>query len=461
MKKNKMQLLSCLLALTMLSGCAAHQTQPEATSINQAMLIEMSAQEQESYSFPEKFTGDWTAQEGKLTIHADAEVVAEQGLVLPTATVEPREFTQEDVDTLLRVFLKGEPLRGFVLTKQECQDSIDYVNSPQWHADPDAPEQTPEQLEQRRKDIIAYYVEQMKTAPEEKPIVRCFGDSGDSKEVSGTAKVDGVEYEVSIKNDVGNFWTRAEIIRHDFKYWDKQDWGGVSKEDAISQGNALMRELGFDAYVLDDAQQQPHSGEWQLAYVPTVNGIRLSSVREDRVESHAGNAYNSFQYSTYHCSEETNPDSVSWPMDSIFISVGGDGILSFTWFSPSTEPIVKETQTALMSFDEIASIADTMLPIVILGPKETSLVDLDRINGFETRMDVEITKVSLTLMRIRDKGSLQGTIVPVWDFWGTWDWYEPGDGASDTMRQGANYTTQPMLTLNAIDGSVVSRQLGY
>ncbi|MGN0250583.1 MAG: hypothetical protein ACI4EH_04340 [Oliverpabstia sp.] len=49
MKKNKMQMLSCLLALTMLSGCSAHQTQPEATSINQAMLIEKSAQEQESY----------------------------------------------------------------------------------------------------------------------------------------------------------------------------------------------------------------------------------------------------------------------------------------------------------------------------------------------------------------------------------------------------------------------------
>ena len=64
-------------------------------------------------------------------------------------------------------------------------------------------------------------------------------------------------------------------------------------------------------------------------------------------------------------------------------------------------------------------------------------------------------------LRIRDKGSLQGTIVPVWDFWGTWDWYEPGDGASDTMRKGASYTTQPMLTLNAIDGNVVNRQLGY
>ena len=102
-----------------------------------------------------------------------------------------------------------------------------------------------------------------------------------------------------------------------------------------------------------------------------------------------------------------------------------------------------------------------MLPVVVVGPKETSLVEVDRINGDDTHMDVEITKVSLTLMRIRDKGSLQGTIVPVWDFWGTSDLYFLLYCASDTMRKGANYTTQPMLTLNAIDGSVVSRQLGY
>lgn len=460
MKKSKMQMLSCLLAITMLSGCAGPQTQSEATSINQAMLIEKSAQEQESYSFPEKFTGDWTAQEGKLTIHADAQVVAEQGVVLPTATVEPREFTQEDVDNLLRVFLKGEPLYSYVQTKQELQDWLDYINSPEWQSDPAKPN-SPEQLEKRRKELNDWYNAEIAKAPDEKPIVHGFSDSGEPNEVSGFATVDGVKYDVNIRNEVGEFWTKANIIRHDFKYWDKQDWGGASKEDAISQGNALMQELGFDAYVLDDAQQQPHSGEWQLVYVPTVNSIRLSSVREDRVESHEGNAYHSFQYSTYHCSEETNRDFVSWPMDIIFISVGGDGILSFTWFSPSTEPVVKESQTALMSFDEIASIANTMLPIVILGPKETSLVDLDRINGFDTHMDVEITKVSLTLMRIRDKGSLQGTIVPVWDFWGTWDWYEPGEDAAESMKKGANYTTQPMLTLNAIDGNVVNRQLGY
>ena len=75
MKKKTLRIVTFILALAMLSGCSKNQEQTEPTSINQAMLIEKSAQEQESYSFPEKFTGDWTAQEGKLTIHADAQVV--------------------------------------------------------------------------------------------------------------------------------------------------------------------------------------------------------------------------------------------------------------------------------------------------------------------------------------------------------------------------------------------------
>lgn len=455
MKKKMISALSGILTLTMLSGCGATQPQTEPTTVNQAILIEKSSQPQKNYTLPERFTGDWTSQEGKLTIHADAPVVAEQGVILPTATVEPREFTQEDVDKLLGVFLKGEPLYGFAQTKQELQDWIDYINSPEWKPDPDTPGQTPEQLEQRRKDIIAYHSKLMETAPEEKPIVHGFHDSGDPKEVSGSAVVDGAEYEVSIRNQVGQPWTRASITRHRPKYM-----GGISKEEAIVQADALMQTLGLDTMQLDDAHQQ-NTGAWQLCYMPTVNGVCLSSIRQDVVEINGEEEYSHFQYFTYQASAENDPDPVFWPMEAVWITVDKGGILSFTWDSPSSEITVKEEQTALLPFEQIVSIADTILPVVIVGPKSRPLVEVDRINGFDTKMDVEITKVSLTLMRIRDKGSLQGTIVPVWDFWGTWDWYDAEANAYGYNEKGMNYTTEPMLTLNAIDGSVVSREFGY
>ena len=468
MKKKTMRMLSTALAVTMLSGCGAAQTNtPAETSVNQAMLLEKSAQPQESaYTFPEKFTGDWTGQEGKLTIHADAQVVAELGTALPTATVEPREFTQEDVDNLLKVFLKGEPLYSHVQTKEELQEHLDYINSPDWTSDPEKPSD-PASLEARRKELNDWYTAEIAKAPEEKPVIHGFYDSDEPNEVSGTATVDGIKWCVSIWNNLGDFFTNASIIREDYKYRDYDiPLPEASKEEAVAQGNALMQELGFDNFALVDAQQwSPQlprdNGIWRLYYAPTVNGFPIAGARQDITQTHDGTVYQDCQYWYYAASEETNPDTVAWQLENIYLDVGKDGILSFDWTAPSSQPVVQQAQSTLLPFEEIAAIADTMLPEVIVGPKETPLTQLDQYNGFDTRMDVDITKVSLSLMRIRDKGSLQGTIVPVWDFWGTSDWYDAEPNAYGYQEKGMNYEFQPMLTLNAVDGTVVNRQLGY
>lgn len=468
MKKKTMRMLSAALAVTLLSGCGAAQTNtPAETSVNQAMLLEKSAQPQESaYTFPEKFTGDWTGQEGKLTIHADAQVVAELGTALPTATVEPREFNQEDVDNLLKVFLKGEPLYSHVQTKQELQEHLDYINSPDWTSDPGKPSD-PASLEARRKELNAWYTAEIAKAPEEKPILHGFSDSDDPKRIGGTATVDGIKWEVSIRNDIDGGWTEACIERTDYKYRDYSiQLPDASKEESIARGNALMQALGLQNFVLTDAQQWSvelpgDNGIWRLYYAPTINGFPIAGARQDITQTHDGTVYQDYQYWDYACKDSENPDTVSWDLENILLDVGKNGVLRFAWTAPSTKPVVRQAESTLLPFEEIASIADAMLPEVIVGPKETPLTQLDQYNGFDTRMDVDITKVSLSLMRIRDKGSLQGTIVPVWDFWGTSDWYDAEPNAYGYQEKGMNYEYQPMLTLNAVDGTVVDRQLGY
>ena len=468
MKKKTMRVLSAALAVTLLSGCGAAQTNtPAETSVNQAMLLEKSAQPQESaYTFPEKFTGDWTGQEGKLTIHADAQVVAELGTALPTATVEPREFNQEDVDNLLKVFLKGEPLYSHVQTKQELQGHLDYINSPDWTSDPGKPSD-PASLEARRKELNAWYTAEIAKAPEEKPILHGFSDSDDPKWIGGTATVDGIKWEVSIRNDIDGGWTAAYIERTDYKYRDYSiQLPDASKEESIARGNALMQALGLQNFVLTDAQQWSvelpgDNGIWRLYYAPTVNGFPIAGARQDITQTHDGTVYQDYQYWDYACKDSENPDTVSWYLENILLDVGKNGVLRFAWTAPSTQPVVRQAESTLLPFEEIAAIANTMLPEVIVGPKETPLTQLDQYNGFDTRMDVDITKVSLSLMRIRDKGFLQGTIVPVWDFWGTSDWYDAEPNAYGYQEKGMNYEYQPMLTLNAVDGTVVDRQLGY
>lgn len=452
------QILGGFLALLMLTGCANHkvQTPDSTTSVNQNMLLEKAVLEQDGFHLPERYTGDWTAQEGKVTIHADAEITADLGTVLPTATVTPREFNQADVDNLLRVFLKGQPLYGFVQTKQELKNWIDWINSDAYEPDPDAPGTK----EERRKQHNAKYAEWVKTAPDEKPVVHGFADSDDPNFVRGSATVDGVEYDISICNGFEGAFRRAIIEQKDYKYrqYDASTpaVAKISKEEATAKGNALMQELGFDKMVLDDVQLW-EDGTWQLYYTPTVNGIPIPAIRAERYDA-AGNR-EFYCYKDYSASEETNPDKVSWYQESIRLSIGKDGVLSFQWDSPSGETVIKSENTALMPFDKIASIADSLLPVVIIGPSEArSITDIDRIDGFDTHFDVNITKVSLSLMRVRDKGSLQGTIVPVWDFWGTTDW-SPDN--AESWEDTGNYDYDCLMTLNAIDGSVVSRLFGY
>lgn len=451
---KKKQILVSFLALLMLTGCANAKAQSAeaTTSLNQSMLLEKASQEQVDFSLPERFTGDWTAQEGKVTIHADAEIVADQGVVLPTATVTPREFNQEDVDNLLRVFLKGEPLYGFGQTKQELKDWIDWINSDAYEPDPDVPESK----EERRKQHNAEYAEWVKTAPDEKPIIHGFADSKDPNSINGFGTVDGIGYDIFINNGIDGAFRTAFVERKDYKYRDYDiQLPDVSKEEATAKGNALIHELGFDTMVLDDAQLR-EPGVWSLYYTPTVNGIPLSSIRKDVFEADGSRSH--YQYAVYRGSEESNPDKVSWYLENIQLDVGKEGVLSFQWDSPSSATTIQTENSALMPFDKIVSIADAMLPVVIIGPSEArSITDIDRINGFDTHFDVNITKVSLSLMRIRDKGSLQGTIVPVWDFWGTTKWYP----LEEQPWADGSYDYDCLMTLNAIDGSVVSRLFGY
>ena len=66
MKRKTLCWTAAALLAAMLSGCGS-QTTAEPANLNQTMLIEKSAKEQTAYSFPNSFTGDWTAQEGKLS----------------------------------------------------------------------------------------------------------------------------------------------------------------------------------------------------------------------------------------------------------------------------------------------------------------------------------------------------------------------------------------------------------
>jgi len=73
-----------------------------------------------------------------------------------------------------------------------------------------------------------------------------------------------------------------------------------------------------------------------------------------------------------------------------------------------------------------------------------------------------ITKVQLGYRRVRNgSSSTEGSLIPVWDFYGTWNSQEPAyaDGGDEMVIDSVTMDRigVPLLTIDARDGSVVQR----
>ena len=190
-----------------------------------------------------------------------------------------------------------------------------------------------------------------------------------------------------------------------------------------------MEQLNLGYMVCDDIRQGLN-GAQLLYYVPTVQGVRLSCIPVPRRKDD-GTFWPTVNYLDATADETGNPDDIVWSNEKIQMEIGTDGILSFRWEMPCQVTEIITDKASLMPFDEIAGIVGLMLP--------------ETLNGSLSKQTVTIHRADLTLMRIRDKGTTTGRVVPVWDFWGSAD-------------EGFD---QVLLTLNAVDGSVIHRAFGY
>lgn len=128
-----------------------------------------------------------------------------------------------------------------------------------------------------------------------------------------------------------------------------------------------------------------------------------------------------------------------WSEECIEIYINDDGIVGFDYFSPLevTETIV--SKSSLKPFEEIKNIFEQM--VVVVNAREYS------------RIALQVDRVRLGYTRISEADSYDtGLLVPVWNFIGT----RSGDEELYKYQD-----TESLLTINAIDGSVIDGELGY
>lgn len=476
MKKHISLILLASMAVTLFTGCREIPDTPAEMQKDQEQMLQTAEQGRNNSALlaalkvPERFTGEWEGVNGLVHVTADAEIILPDTDEIPTGSVIRRDFTQEDLDTFLRVFMKGQPFYEEVsITRQEALAELEKYQAME-RGDipiPDGADAIPGKL----SDIIAYYTELAGTALNEgelRPASSSFTSDGTVENMSGWSEVDGRKTHLWVQNFPGA-WDSA--------VWYVQDYGDVnnsycqlysavpddiaekppqpeiSEEEAVEMGNALLAELGFkdlvcdqitpvyfaDAVRLQSASMPVDAGGvsashgddperavtdmgYQMQYVRSLNGFPIGYTGINGVNV-----------------EEGNELSV-WPYETIEVCVAKDGVVYFKWTAPTEEPIIELDDTQLMNFDEISSVFERMIMV------RHSYAQTINDNGSDGHLSINISKVRLNLMRVRAKNNNDmGLVIPVWDYYGS---EEP---IEETI----------VLTINAIDGSMVSRELGY
>ena len=219
----------------------------------------------------------------------------------------------------------------------------------------------------------------------------------------------------------------------------------ISLEDAISFAEPIAQEIDSNLKFYDvSAVIDGSSATEGIAKIPV--GYQLIFTRD----------YNGIQ-ATYAVSgfksdsdeRSSSVYSEDYPQESLVIIVTENGIFSVNYTAPQIVSAVEVENSQLLSFEEIKSVFDKNIVLT----KATGDLDLY----------IRIDHVRLGMMRIAQPNSRDFLVVPVWDFIGgsvtESEFTEHSDADHWNMIQ--DDPNVSYLTVNAINGAVISRSLGY
>ncbi|MEE1242526.1 DUF6034 family protein [Frisingicoccus sp.] len=216
----------------------------------------------------------------------------------------------------------------------------------------------------------------------------------------------------------------------------------ISETEALTIADGFMEKIGLsesfkyekgglyceilDIRSGDGAEHPGYRKEWILRYSRNMDNVFVTYVPASKHEE----GWNGNEYVKR-----------DWPVECIEFRITDEGIVGFDYNAPLEiiETVVEDA--GMKSFDEVK---ETFEKMAMVANAEESVAE----GSTGTMICVE--KVILGYTRISEADSYDtGLLVPVWDFMGT-----------VTNSYGvSNYGS--VLTINAIDGSVINRSVGY
>lgn len=440
---------------------------------------------------------------GKVKIHVNANVVVPDAKGVTVQRVLPQPITQNIIDTLINDLVRGKDQMfdgdSYQLSKGEIQQKIVDLEAAMTRLSTQGDANVnPKMKGERGQTILQGQLDdlkkQLETAPDtaiKNPTsgqLHTSTDGGNYQTLHALAQsekggyesfwtiddpasnVDFVRY-TSEKNgfspDMGYFYSKAAIEQAEASGYH----AGISsaeiaqlpdvkltEQEAKDKAQQLLQSLGISNMVCYSAEKQyggstesalggqmgillgnsayvnPRKAVWFLRYARGVNGIPTT-------------------YTVWDCMKvEQDSQSAPWSYEDMTFAIDDSGIVGFEWRSPYQVTDTVTENSNVLSFAEAMNVFDTMS--LAVNAWDGYAEGNPNLKGIE--IDVSEIRFGLTRITEQDKRN-SGLLVPAWDFMGNVTYISETDGKTQKMVDGP----VPILTINAIDGSIINRSLGY
>jgi hypothetical protein len=477
---KKLSILALILML-LLTGCQPTPEAPVVVGKNDGdnkvtALFGETSETEGSYEASESWKEETPITSGKLSVMIDAEISGPNVTKFPVVKVGDHVFTQAEADKIIAILSEGNELFPITMTRE---DKVRYLLAAKARLAELKAIESPSEAEliwiDKYEDVTIPQLEaEIAAMPEGATPAPFTTDFQPNPETGGTiiqvsadlgggnlAKMDitngsdDVQGGYSQPSSGVTFGTRSSIMYDTFDYNTREvtkenaipNGTNVTHEEALAQAEALMRKVGLTdmrlaltipASAMAGSTADTSNQCWFLRYYPLVNGIPIASMKR--------NNFTTMPWFTP--PDDSDEFNAAFYSTEVIFYIDDTGIW-MRWSAPLDLLETLNENAVLLPFDQIQERIKQQLSIKYAAKEGIT--------------EVHVTRVELNYMRARIKDTQDGyMLVPVWDVIGYTDQpiHNPFDG-TDGPRVNPQDFLETLLTISAIDGSVLDRQHGY
>lgn len=453
-----------LTIILILSACQPTPGKPvviEKNDIEQKIM--QTADPQQSPEIPDMWNETLNFQSG-VQVVVEADIDRPLVAVFPVLEVKPHEVTQEEAQEFADFFMPGQQMYEYIQERTKADIEQDIIIVQSYLAE--AKISSKYSSEEKRQLDIEMWTDQLnrlekeyeqvpKEESEPKPTTIEFvtednPESGIYKKIAVEAFLGDISPAVFVVVILDNHESHLKFQNGNTRYgWDIDiNDSLVGLNISMGEAKAIAERTLLDMGITDIELEETEA-KAEIKLTDDTETISTAADDSDRkkcfvfhyIPVHEGISITNVEPCYGMETEEVMYDR-PWACEEIIISVNDSGVISFQWDSPGDIVRTVNENVLLKDFEEIKEIFRKQM----FYQRTWTFPGIQE-NG------ITVKTIKLGYMRVKVKDENKYYMLPVWDFIGDWTYTARG--------QENSIENVSFLTLNAIDGSVIDRYLGY